>query len=151
MQKVSIYIETSLKGPCVKDGWYATTLEYVKTNGEIETRNVFGTEEETTYHRLVLLGIVKTLDLLNVGCDVTVYTDSKYIINQVECENPEAWNRSEWLNAKGKGVIHKDLWQQFLEQKEKHQITLTLSKHHEYSMWLKKEAIRRVSHAKKSK
>ena len=40
MKKVEIYIETTIKGPVVKDGKYAAALVFTKSTGESEDRFV---------------------------------------------------------------------------------------------------------------
>ena len=45
MQKATIYIETTIKGPSVGNGDYAAEIEYIRKNGEPETREVLGEEE----------------------------------------------------------------------------------------------------------
>lgn len=137
MKNVKIYIETQLKGPCVKDGRYAAVVEYITRTGPV-TREIVGMEEETTYYRSVLLAIVKSLKILNVACSVTIYTDCIFVKNTVERGNPEAWKRAEWKKPDGEAVKNKELWQQFAELQKVHEIGFQFSKHNDYSKKLRK-------------
>ena len=74
MKEVNIYIRTSLTGPCIKDGRWAAAMECQTSKGPA-VKGICGEEQETTYYRLVLLGIVKSLKILNAPCNVTLYTD----------------------------------------------------------------------------
>lgn len=131
MKSVNIYIGTQLKGPCIKDGSYAGIAEYITSAGPV-TREIKGMEKQTTYYRSVLLAIVKTLNLLNVVCSVTIYTDCVFVINTVDRGNPEGWKRAEWKKPSGEEVKNKELWQQFLELQQKHKIGFQFSKHGKY-------------------
>ena len=64
MKEVNIYIRTSLTGPCIKDGRWAAAMECQTSKGPA-VKGICGEEQETTYYRLVLLGIVKS----TVSCD----------------------------------------------------------------------------------
>lgn len=136
MKSVKIYIGTQLKGPCVKDGRYAAVVEYISRAGPV-TREVVGMEEGTTYYRSVLLAVVKSLKILNVECSATIYTDCVFVKNTVERGNPEAWKRAEWKKPDGEEVKNKELWQQFAELQEVHEIGFRFSKHNDYSKRLR--------------
>lgn len=132
MKEVKIYIKTSLRGPSIRDGCYAAVVEYIAKSGAV-IRKIHGKEKNTTYHRSVLIAAVESLKILNVPCDVTVYTDCIFIKNTVERGSPEAWRRSEWKRAAGGEVKNKELWQQFTEEMDKHKIGFRFSKHCVYS------------------
>lgn len=57
-------------------------------------KGICGEEQETTYYRLVLLGIVKSLKILNAPCNATLYTDCIFIKNMIENGKPEQWKRA---------------------------------------------------------
>ncbi|MCH1972589.1 hypothetical protein MCI89_09580 [Muricomes sp. OA1] len=128
---VKIYVKTSLRGPCIKDGKYAAIVECMTSKGPV-TRQITGCEEKTTYYRSVLLAIVKALEILNTECSVTIYTDCAFIKNTAERGCMEDWRRSEWKKSSGEEVINKELWQQFLDQMDRHIIAFRFSKINAY-------------------
>lgn len=132
MKEVKIYIKTSLQGPSIKDGRYAAIVEYIAKSGAV-TREICGGEKNTTYHRSVLIAAIESLKILNIPCNVTIYTDCIFIKNTVERGSPEAWRRSEWKRAAGGEVKNKELWKQFTEEMDKHKIGFRFSKHCVYS------------------
>lgn len=136
MQSVTIYTETTLKGPCIKDGKYAAVVEFEKKNGQTVTRNVFGEEKETTYHRSTLLACLKALELLNVPCQAHIFTSDQLIITAMERSDLEKWERSEWKNSKNEDLKNKDLWKLFKEQLEKHEVTIERVTSNGYSKWM---------------
>lgn len=129
--EVKVFVQTSLRGPCIKNGSYAAIVECMTSKGPV-TRTVTGAEKKTTYYRLALLGMVKALEILNVPCSITIYTDCVYIKNIAERGSPEVWRRSEWKKSSGEEVKNKELWQQFLDMMDVHMISFKFSKHNVY-------------------
>lgn len=95
MKTVNIYIETTIKSPIVKDGKYASALVFTRSNGEEAYRVMSGKECESTYNRLTLIAIIKSLQKLKEQCHVVIHTDNAYIKNISEQGAPEKWRRSE--------------------------------------------------------
>lgn len=129
--EVKIFVQTSLHGPCIRTGSYAAIIECQTSKGPV-TREVKGKEENTTYYRTVLLAMVKALEILNAPCSVTIYTDCTFIKDISEGGRPEVWRRSEWKKSSGEEVKNKELWQQFLEQMDRHIIGFRFSKYNVY-------------------
>lgn len=132
MKTVRIYIETSFQRPAVRDGKYASALVFTGADGDHELI-VSGTECDTTYNRLTLLGAVAALKRLNQRCHVIMTMDNYYVTNMIIQGNPEKWRRSEWKKAAGTPVQNKDLWEMFLAEKDKHELTVEYSSCSEYS------------------
>ena len=132
METVRIYIETSFQRPAVRDGKYASALVFTGTDGDHELI-VSGTERQTTYNRLTLIGAVAALRRLNQKCHVIMSMDNYYVTNMITQGNPEKWRRSEWKKAAGTPVQNKDLWEMFLQEKDKHDLKVEYSSCTEYS------------------
>lgn len=142
MKKAKIYIETTLKSPTVKNGAYAAVLEFICKGNVPVTKIMSGSEENTTYHRSTLLAMLMALKCFNKGkCEIEIITGDTFVASAINQKRPAEWSRQEWKNSKKKDVVHKDLWQQFLEEMDKHKITVTLSKSCVYSkdMWIEME------------
>ena len=137
MRDVTIYIETSLTGPCVRNGWYAAILECQTAKGPA-TRYLTGREWKTTYNRSTLLAIVEALKCLK-PCKVLIYTSNAFVINTFESGRVETWKRSEWHKPSGEEIKNKELWKQFLDEKNRmDEIAFRFSKHHDYRPLLQK-------------
>lgn len=78
MQTVKIYIETSFKGPLVKDGKYAAVLVTTGRDRVYEL-TVTGEEGETTFNRCTLLAAIRALQRINRRCHVIIFTDNLYV------------------------------------------------------------------------
>mgnify|MGYP000026842411 FL=1 len=140
METVRIYIETSFRGPAVKDGKYAAALVITK-HGRDSSRIVSGEESETTFNRCTLMAIIKALQRMTRKCHIIIYTDNSYVKNMVEQGNPEKWRRSEWKKAAGTEVQNKELWKLFLEEKDKQELEVRFCQTNEY-----KETLQAVIH-----
>ena len=137
MKTVKVYIETTITGPSKpKYGKYAAALAFTRKNGKTEDRFLKGEEEGTTYNRSVLLAMIYALQKLKEPCRVVFYTRNTYIKNMIQADNPEKWRRAEWKKADGKGIQNQELWQLFLEEKEKHEVEVVWEKDSEYKQTL---------------
>lgn len=73
---------------------------------------------KTTNNRMELLAVVKGLEALNKpNQQVTIYSDSKYVIDPIE----KKWITG-WLRTGFKDKKNKDLWLRFLEVSKMHQV-----------------------------
>jgi ribonuclease HI len=72
----------------------------------------------TTNNRMELLSVIVGLEMLKTdGCEVTVYSDSKYVVDSVEKKWIEGWVRRGWKNVK-----NPDLWKRYLAIAENHNV-----------------------------
>lgn len=74
---------------------------------------ICGSESYTTNNRMELSGFLAALSeakMIDDRANVTIYTDSKYISNAVNC----GW-LSKWKKKEFKGVKNIDLWLQIIE------------------------------------
>lgn len=152
--KVKIYIETSLAGPCSpKEGYYAVLIEYQTQKGPA-TIGFAGMEEETTYHRSTLLGIVLALQKLKDSCEAVIYTHCTFIKGMYEQGKLEQWEREEWKKSTGEEVKNKKLWQQFFDEVKRmgghDKITFRYSKHNDYRKLLKQKIEEKREEVKKN-
>src|SRR6218665_2377357 len=80
----------------------------------------------TTNNRMELLSVIVALEALKKeGTPVTIYSDSKYVVDSVEKKWVFGWEK-EYFNGK-KNV---DLWKRFLRAYRKHQVKFVWVKGH---------------------
>lgn len=80
----------------------------------------------TTNNRMELLSVIVGLEALKFpGCEVTVYSDSKYVVDSVE----KRWV-FDWENKNFKGKKNPDLWERFLRIYRKHRVRFVWVKGH---------------------
>jgi ribonuclease HI len=74
----------------------------------------------TTNNRMELLAVIIGLAALkHEGCEVTVYSDSRYVVDAVEKGWVFTWERAHFKNKK-----NPDLWCRFLSLYRKHEVKL---------------------------
>lgn len=147
MFEVNIYLETSIKGPGTRKGWYASTLEYLDRNRHAVTREDYVLEEQTTYNKSILCALLKSLKRLNASCFVNIYTGSDYLKNNVENRLP-MWKKNGFLNAKGKPVKNQDEWKEVARLLSGHKIEFRMTSRHLYTQIMQDEAKRRFKSGK---
>lgn len=82
--------------------------------------------ELTTNNRMELLAVIVGLESLKIeNSTVTIYSDSKYVVDAVE--KGWIWN---WQKTRFKGKKNPDLWQRFLKIYPKHQVRFVWVKGH---------------------
>lgn len=138
MFEVNIYLETSLKGPGTRKGWYAAVLEFIK-NGKAITREDFVLEKETTYHKSVLCALAKSLKRLNASCHLNIYTDSIFVKNSVE-NNLSTWKANGYLNIKAEPIKNQEEWREVGRLLSGHNVKFRITKRHSYSVWMREKA-----------
>lgn len=80
----------------------------------------------TTNNRMELLAVIVGLEALKTpGCEVTIYSDSKYVIDAVE----KGWLQN-WVKTSFKKKKNPDLWKRFLLVYKKHKVTFSWVKGH---------------------
>lgn len=80
----------------------------------------------TTNNRMELLAVIAALEAIkHDNCDVTIYTDSKYVADSVT----KGWVFA-WVKKNFKGKKNPDLWKRFLKIYKKHQVKFVWVKGH---------------------
>jgi ribonuclease HI len=80
----------------------------------------------TTNNRMELMAVIVALEALKIpGCDVTIYTDSRYVADAVT----KGWI-FDWVKKRFKGKKNPDLWLRFLELYKKHKVKFVWVKGH---------------------
>lgn len=104
MKDVTIYTDGACSGNPGPGGWAAVLMYGTK---EME---ISGGEADTTNNRMEMLAVISALKKLKEPCNVTVVTDSKYVI-QGMTEWVKGWAARGWKTADKKPVKNVDLWQ----------------------------------------
>ena len=116
MKKVEIYTDGACRGNPGKGGWGAI-LKYGDRIKEIS-----GGERETTNNRMELTAAIEALKLLKEPCQVTLTSDSKYLIDAIQKKWIDSWQKKGWKKADKSPVLNVDLWQALLEQLSRHEV-----------------------------
>lgn len=117
MKKVEIYTDGACRGNPGKGGWGAI-LVYGKN-----TKEISGGEAMTTNNRMELTGAIEALSLLKEPCEVTLTSDSKYLVDAVTKGWLDSWQKNGWRKADRSEVLNIDLWQKLLSELSRHKVT----------------------------
>lgn len=80
----------------------------------------------TTNNRMELLAVIVALEhLKKENLEVTIYSDSQYVVNSIE----QKWVFG-WVKKGFKGKKNEDLWRRFLPLYDKHKIKMVWVKGH---------------------
>jgi len=75
-------------------------------------KTLHGGEVNTTNNRMELTAVIKALESLNrPGCQVRIFSDSKYVLNGIN-EWIANWKKRGWKTAAKKPVLNVALWQE---------------------------------------
>lgn len=114
--QVRIYTDGACSGNPGPGGWAAILL-----SGNAE-KVISGYEEATTNNRMELTAAVEALSILNKPCDVTLYSDSAYLVSAFNQGWLIKWQANGWKNAARQPVSNPDLWQKLVELAGRHRM-----------------------------
>lgn len=84
-------------------------------------KELSGGERETTNQRMELKAAIEALKALKRPCRITVYSDSKYVV-QGMTEWIHGWKKRGWKNANRQPVANQDLWQELDRLSQLHEV-----------------------------
>lgn len=123
--KITIYTDGACSGNPGPGGYGAILIDASGRRRELSEgfRN-------TTNNRMELLAVISALEALKRPCDVTLISDSEYVINAIVKGWLVNWQRKGWRKADKKPVMNIDLWQRLLPKLEEHNIEFRWTKGH---------------------
>ena len=124
MKTVAIYTDGACSGNPGPGGW-AAILRY----GEQE-KELSGGEASTTNNRMELTAAIRGLAALKEPCAVTLYSDSRYLVDGIEKGWAKAWRSRGWMRTKKEPAKNPELWSELLDLLEKHRVSLVWVKGH---------------------
>lgn len=128
--KVTIYTDGAARGNPNGPGGYGTILSYTDTKGVIHEREKSAGYKKTTNNRMELMAVIIGLESLIKSCEVTVYSDSQYVVNAFEKKWIDGWIKKGWKRGKNKEVKNVDLWKRLLEAMKPHKVKFVWVKGH---------------------
>ena len=93
-------------------------------------KELSGGEKQTTNNRMELSGAIAGLSALKYPCDVTLTTDSKYVVDGITKGWAASWRKNGWVKSDKKPALNPDLWEKLLKLTEIHNVTFVWVKGH---------------------
>lgn len=124
MKNITLYTDGACSGN-PGPGGYGAVLVYGKHEKEL-----CGGEITTTNNRMELMAAIVGLESLKEPCNVTLVSDSRYLVDAIEKGWLDAWQMKNWKKADGKPVLNVDLWQRLSVQLARHEVAFSWIKGH---------------------
>lgn len=129
--QVEIFTDGAARGNPDGPGGYGTILEYKDKQGVLHTKEYSCGYKKTTNNRMELMAAIVGLEALNKPCNVTLYSDSKYLTDAFNQNWVDSWLEKNWKNSKKEPVKNIDLWKRLLKAKELHEVQFVWVKGHD--------------------
>ena len=96
-KQVRIWTDGACSGNPGPGGWGAI-LEY-RSADRVYRKELSGGDPATTNNRMELTGAIEALSKLNEPCDVTLYSDSQYLVDSISKGWAKGWQKRGWIKA----------------------------------------------------
>ncbi|MET1755631.1 ribonuclease HI [Novosphingobium sp. RD2P27] len=116
MKKIEIFTDGACKGNPGPGGWGA-----ILRMGRHE-KEMSGSDPQTTNNRMEMTAVIRALNALTEPCEVTICTDSRYVIDGMT-KWIQGWQKKGWINASKQPVRNADLWHDMIEACHRHTIS----------------------------
>lgn len=127
--KVTIYTDGACSGN-PGNGGYGTILVHVDSTGQKHEKELSEGFSNVTNNQMELMAVIIGLEALKKECDVTIYSDSKYVVDAFNSNWIDGWIKKGWKTANKSPVKNVELWQRLLKAKEKHNVEFIWVKGH---------------------
>lgn len=120
---IEIYTDGACSGNPGPGGWGSVLLY----NGH--RKELSGGENDTTNNRMELMAVIRAMQALKRPCEVTINTDSIYVMKGIT-EWIDNWKARNWKTASKKPVKNVDLWKELESALESHKVNWKWVKGH---------------------
>ena len=93
-------------------------------------RELSGGYRKTTNNRMEIMAAIVGLEALKERCEVTLYSDSEYLVNAMSKGWIQRWRANGWKRNKREKVLNPDLWERLLRLCELHDVRFSWVKGH---------------------
>ncbi len=124
MKKLDIYTDGACSGNPGAGG-YGVVMLYKGARKELSQGY-----KVTTNNRMEMLAVIKALEALKESCEVTLYSDSKYVVDSITKGWVYGWKKRGWGKSDKKKALNVDLWERMLPLLEKHKVEFVWVKGH---------------------
>lgn len=121
-------VEVWTDGACIVNpgpGGYAVVFKH---KGRV--RELAGGYALTTNNRMEIMAAIVALESLKAKCKVTIYSDSKLLVDTMMLEWAKRWQANGWRRNKKEKAINPDLWQRLLALCSQHDVQFVWVKGH---------------------
>jgi len=124
MKAVTLYTDGACSGNPGPGGW-AAILQW-----RGKEKVLSGGEKMTTNNRMELTAVIRGLEALREPCQVTVYSDSRYVVEAMTEGWALGWRARGWKRRGSGEAKNPELWARLLELAEAHRLSWVWVKGH---------------------
>ena len=124
MKAVTLYTDGACSGNPGPGGW-AAILQW-----RGKEKVLTGGEKLTTNNRMELTAVIRGLEALKEPCQVTVYSDSRYVVEAMTEGWALGWRARGWKRRGSGEAKNPELWARLLELAEAHRLSWVWVKGH---------------------
>ena len=124
MKQVEVYTDGACRGNPGR-GVFGVVLKYREFRREMSSGF-----RRTTNNRMEVLAVIAALEALKEPCILTIYSDSRYLIDTMEKGWLDRWRKNGWKNKSGDAVKNIDLWRRLFVAKIRHRCKFIWVKGH---------------------
>lgn len=114
MKQVEVYTDGACRGNPGRGG-FGVVLKYREFRREMSSGF-----RRTTNNRMEVLAVIAALEALKEPCILSIYSDSRYLIDTMEKGWLDRWRKNGWKNKSGDAVKNIDLWRRLFVAKIRH-------------------------------
>jgi ribonuclease HI len=118
VKQVTIFTD----GACIGNpgpGGYGVVMMYGDKRKELS-----GGFRRTTNNRMELMAAIVALEALKESCQVTLFSDSRYVVESFSSGAAERWRANGWMRDKKNPALNVDLWDRLLNAARKHRVEM---------------------------
>ena len=115
-EQITIYTD----GACLGNpgpGGYGAVLLYADRRKELS-----GGFKLTTNNRMEITAALIALEALRQPCQVTLYSDSQYVVNAMSKGWAQRWQANGWKRNQREDAVNPDLWERMLDLCRRHAV-----------------------------
>ena len=129
MKHVDIWTDGAAKGN-PGPGGYGVVIKYTDSKGEVHRKEIKEAFEMTTNNKMEVKSAIVALKALNEPCEVTLTSDSQYLVKAFNEGWIDTWIKEDFRRGKKDEVKNIDLWEEMIELTKKHKVTFKWVKGH---------------------
>jgi len=123
--KIDIFTDGACSGN-PGPGGYGSILVYIDKKGKEHKKTFSGGFKNTTNNRMELYSVIVALENIKKDqCELTIYSDSQYIVNSISKGWLKSWEKKNFIDRK-----NTDLWKIYLSLVNDHKIKMVWVKGH---------------------
>ena len=114
------YTDGACSGNPGPGGW-GVLLQALSDGNVVKERELSEGKETTTNNKMELMAAIAALEILDRSSEITIFTDSKYVMNGIQTWL-SGWKKNNWKTSSKKSVKNADLWKRLDALCQQHEV-----------------------------